>query len=283
MLRLRRFELTDLDFALRQTDREGWAASRERFATHLEHDPEGCLIAEVDSRRAGMVSTTGFGTSGWIGNLIVDPKYRSRGVGRALMERGLELLHRRGVQTVRLDADPPGIPLYRSLGFVDEFESLRFVRRPSALLSDLARDDVEVMTSENLTSVCTLDRAVLGEDRSRFLHLSRDTCERAWIRRSERDTVDGYLMTFATDRGLWIGPCVASSGDDAAALVASALASAAGRPALIGVPSPNTGAIRTLVDLGFTPTPSSLRMRLGSSPDRCDPSRLVAIASGAVG
>lgn len=283
MLRLRRFEPADLDFALRQTDREGWAASRERFATHLEHDPDGCLIAEVDSRRVGMVSTTGFGTSGWIGNLIVDPKYRSRGVGRALMERGLELLHRRGVQTVRLEADPPGIPLYRSLGFVDEFESRRFARRASAIPPDLARGNVEAMTVKDLPSVCTLDRAVFGADRSRILHLFHRTCESAWVRRSERDRVDGFLMTSATDRGLWIGPCVASSGDEAAALVVAALASAAGRPALIGVPSPNTGAIRTLVDLGFTPTPSSLRMRLGSNTHCGDPSRIVAIASGAVG
>ena len=126
---IREFEPDDVDFALRQKRREGWAVNRERFEAYLAHDPNGCFLAIDGDEPVGMVTTTCFGASAWIGNLIVEPGIRGRGVGRALMEHGLDYLRGRGASTVRLEGDPPGIPLYRKLGFVDEFESCRFSSR----------------------------------------------------------------------------------------------------------------------------------------------------------
>ena len=45
----------DIPWALAQTDREGWDASREAFLVHLRHDPDGCFLAEANGRRIGMV------------------------------------------------------------------------------------------------------------------------------------------------------------------------------------------------------------------------------------
>jgi ribosomal protein S18 acetylase RimI-like enzyme len=114
MTEIRRFEPDDLDFADSQKSREGWAASRDQFELYLEHDPDGCFVAMAGDQPVGMLMTTCFGPSGWIGNLIVEPDHRGRGIGRALMEHGLDRLRGRGATTVRLEGDPPGIPLYRS-------------------------------------------------------------------------------------------------------------------------------------------------------------------------
>lgn len=279
---VRIFERSDVDFALRQKTREGWAVNRERFEVYLEHDPNGCFVAMEGDQPVGMVTTTCFGPSGWIGNLIVEPAYRSRGIGRTLMERGLERLRTEGITTVRLEADPQGIPLYRTLGFTDEFESCRFRLAESAATAARPEPEVETMSAGDLEEVAALDAEISGADRRRFLELVLSCAELAVVRRRDARVV-GSLMAMPTDRGFRIGPCVARGTEDARCLIDTAIAAAAGRPVLVGVPAPNTEALDMLVEMGFEARPSSLRMRLGPAIAMGDPSRAFAISSGATG
>jgi GNAT superfamily N-acetyltransferase len=281
MTTLRPFEPGDVDFALRQKAREGWAVSREQFVLYLEHDPDGCFVATEGGRPVGMVTTTWFGPSGWIGNLIVEPPFRGRGIGRALMEHGLDHLRKRGAKTVRLEADPPGIPLYRKLGFVDEVESCRYVLPAARAPGTLEDEAAEPMGPGDLDEVAALDGAIVGEDRGRFLELKRRAARLAVVRRRDGRVV-ASLMASPSDRGLRLAPCVALDAADARALIESAVATAAGQPVLAGLPAVNTAGIELLAAMGFEPRPSSFRMRLGP-PLRADPARIYGIASGAVG
>jgi GNAT superfamily N-acetyltransferase len=74
-----------------------------------------------------MATTAAFTMSGWVGNVIVTPEHRGRGIGRRLVEACLERLDSLGLDRVLLDGDPPGVLLYRSLGFVAEHDSCRAV------------------------------------------------------------------------------------------------------------------------------------------------------------
>ncbi len=279
---IRRFEPEDLDFALRQTSREGWAASREQFEVYLEHDPDGCFVALAGDQPVGMVTTTCFGPSGWIGNLIVEPGCRGGGIGRALMEHGLDRLRGRGTTTVRLDGDPPGIPLYRKLGFVDEYESCRFTLSGSRERPTPDDSAAEAMSTGDLDEVAALDAAIVGADRRRFLELKMSCAELAVVRRRNGRIV-ASLLASPTDRGFRIGPCVALDHTDARCLIAAAISAASGRPVLVGLPALNTEALDMLAEMGFEKGPSCSRMRLGPPIAAGDPSRVFAISSGAVG
>lgn len=279
---IRRFEPTDVDFALEQKSREGWVVSREQFTLYLEHDPDGCFVAVDGKRPVGMVTTACFGASGWIGNLIVEPDFRGRGIGRALMEHGIEHLRARETATVHLEGDPPGIPLYRKLGFEDEFESCRFRLDPSKTSAPPGNPTVEEMISDDIDDVAALDAAITGADRRRFLELKISHAELALVRR-RGGTVVASLLASSTDRGLRIGPCVADSCHDARHLMTAAISAAAGRPVLIGLPAVNADALEMLAEMGFEKGASSLRMRLGPPLPAGDPTRVFAIASGAVG
>lgn len=282
MTEIRRFERGDVDFALRQKTREGWAVNRPRFEVYLEHDPDGCFVATEDDRPVGMVTTTCFGESAWIGNLIVEPAFRSRGIGRALMEHGLDRLRVLGSTTVRLEGDPAGIPLYRKLGFIDEFESCRSTLARSSAAPARDGTAAETMGTRDLDEVAALDAEISGADRRRFLELVLGCAELAVVRRRTGSIV-ASLMAVPTDRGFRIGPCVALDCADARLLIEAAVSAAAGRPVLIGVPAPNTEAIDMLAELEFEERPSSLRMRLGPPVAAGDPTRVFAIASGATG
>jgi GNAT superfamily N-acetyltransferase len=282
MIKIRSFEPDDLDFALRQKSREGWVVSRDQFKLYLEHDPDGCFVAMAGDRSVGMVTTTRFGPSGWIGNLIVEPDCRSRGIGRALMEHGLGHLRGRGSSTVRLEGDAPGIPLYRSLGFVDEFESCRFTLPMSGDRTTLDDTEAEAMLIGDLDEVAALDAKIVGPNRRRFLELKLSAAGLAVVRRWN-GVIVASLLASPTNRGLRIGPCSAFEAADARILIGAAISSASEHPVLIGMPALNTEALDMLAEMGFEKGTSSLRMRLGPQIDAGDPTRVFAIASGAVG
>lgn len=296
----------DLGFAAELTAGEGWASGRRDFELYLEHDPDGSFTAWEGGRRLGMVTTTVYPASGWIANLIVVPEHRSRGLGRALMQHGLRRLEAAGIRTLRLDGDPPGIPLYRSLGFVDEWESLRFrsaggrFDRPPRVRElqpdDLAALDhtgfagglqrppqVRELKHDDLVAAAAFDRAAFGDDRARMLRLFLDRAEQA-IAVKVGGELAGYAMVFRTDRGLRLGPCVAADARAAEELLRAALAAvAAGEEITLGVPGPNTAAREILRRLGFEPTAPSLRMVRGPAAADGRPDRIFAIANGAVG
>ena len=279
---IRRFEHDDLDFADRQKEREGWAASREQFKLYLEHDRNGCFVAMADDQPVGMVTTTSFGPSAWIGNLIVEPDFRSRGIGRALMEHAIDQLRERGATTVRLEGDPPGIPLYRKLGFVDEFESCRLNLPESKERPTMNDPTAEPMTTDDLDEVAALDTEIVGPNRRRFLELKFFAAELALVQRRNARIV-ASLLASPTNRGFRISPGVALEPEDARCLITAAISAASGRPVLIGLPALNTDALDMLAEMGFEKGASSLRMRLGPAIDAGDPTRVFAIASGAAG
>lgn len=282
MTAIRRFEPGDVAFALRQKAREGWAVSRDQFVLYPAHDPDGCFVAMVGDQPVGMVTTTCFVRSGWIGNLIVEPPFRGRGIGRALMEHGLDRLRRRGAETVRLEADPPGIPLYRKLGFVDEYESCRYVLPDAGAASAFEDPVFETMGPGDVDEVAALDAAIVGEDRRRFLELKMRAAELAVVRRRDGKVV-ASLLASPSDRGFRVAPCIALEAAAARSLIATAVVTAGAGPVLVGLPARNTEGLEMLAQMGFEQRPSSYRMRLGPPLGAGDPTRIFGIASGAVG
>jgi hypothetical protein len=91
------------------------------------------------------------------------------------------------------------------------------------------------------------------------------------------------LLAAPTNRGFRISPCVARDLPDARGLIAAAVAAAAGRPVLIGLPVTNSEGLELLAEMGFERGASSFRMRLGPPIHAGDPTRVFAIASGAAG
>lgn len=276
---VRPFTAIDVDFAVAQSSREGWTTSRGWFEVLLAHDPGGCFVVEADGWPAGMVTTTCFEQTAWIGYLIVSPDQRRCGLGTCLMTRALDHVAAAGIATVRLDADPPGMNIYRRLGFVGEYESLRFyLDAPRACPPTSAVP----LTVERLDAAARLDRTAFGDDRARLLRLLLPHAEAGFVVEREGHLA-GYVFVIPTTAGVHVGPCVAVDPDVAMELWGAALRAARGRSVTAGIPAPNRTASDVLRSLGFRPKPSSVRMVRGPVA----PSGMVgctfAIGSGAFG
>ncbi|RFA09984.1 mycothiol synthase [Subtercola boreus] len=118
-------KLTETDLAARRA--EPWFVADDFL---LARDAEGTMVGynwlkveepEQDGTRIGEIYVIG-----------VDSAHAGRGLGRALMERGLARLAARGCTVAALyveEGNGPAVPLYRSLGFADHTVDVQYARR----------------------------------------------------------------------------------------------------------------------------------------------------------
>lgn len=278
-IEVRRFLAKDIEFGLTQTEREGWDDTAESFEVCLAHDPQGCFIAESDGERVGIVTTTSYRYTAWIGSLIVPPEVRRRGVGARLMKHALAHLENRGVAAIRLEADPPGVALYRKLGFIDEIESLRFRLRHTILSG---QGGATALTSSELPAVIAFDTERFGDDRGRLLEILFDRARAAYCVPGG-DNIEGYAFVTTSLFGARIGPWVATSPAHAEALLTSILSDIRDSLIFIGIPRVNQAGVELLASRGFRPRPSCLRMVLARQPSTGVSGSIYAIANGAMG
>lgn len=120
---LRPFTDADIPAGLGLCRAAGWNQLDRDWRVFLDHHPEGCVAAEAQGGVIGSVTTIRYQDVAWISMLLVDPDWRGRGVGRALLERALDVLL--DAECVKLDATPDGRRLYVQYGFQDEMRLWR--------------------------------------------------------------------------------------------------------------------------------------------------------------
>lgn len=155
-----------------------------------------------------------------IGMVITSPRLQTHGGGRWIMER---ILAECGTRRLLLNSTRAAYPLYVSLGFEPQgtvYQCQGFVPEGFEPDPSLTRE-VEPLPLGDLAEITALDAAAFGAPRPKLLTLFAQTAEASAIRR------DGQLVGFAMrrpfGRGHVIGPLVATSDEDARALVAELL------------------------------------------------------------
>jgi predicted N-acetyltransferase YhbS len=165
-LTIRPMALSDLNFAMECIKNVGWIGEvRTDFEIYYEHDPQGCLIAEVNGSAGGICIATSYGDAGFIGDLIVLPDLRGKGIGARLLNRGVEYLQHMGAKTVYLEGGVKATPLYERNGFRKIERTIMF----TGTLEKKEHSFVRTMHPDDLPDVLNLDRRAFGADRSFFL------------------------------------------------------------------------------------------------------------------
>jgi len=258
----------DQKFFLGLIETVGWGLTEADYRRMLAFSPGGMFKAAVGGVDVGVVVTVEYGDVAWIGNLVVAPGARGRGVGEALMRRGMDHLLGCGVRSIRLDAVQKAIPLYRRLGFREEYWSLRYTGRASR--GPVA--SVEPMRGGDLDAVEELDHAFFRGRRGRLLRWVYDAfpglCFASW----EGGTLTGYIMAKDGSDSVKVGPWICRPGYEGAAeaLLRSLMNTRVGEDVWVGCPEGNGSSVAVLERNGFTSLPSSLRMCYGDCGVRED-------------
>ena len=251
----------DLEAAFGLSTTAGWNQRREDWQMLMSIAPRGCFCAVVDGRVAGTAIGIDYREFGWIAMMLVDPRYRSHGLGARLLEASMDALPP-GLP-IRLDATPLGRPLYQKYGFEDETMLTRHVaeaaRRGRADVSVLRR--ARALGNLDMGQIAKADRRVFGGDRQAVLQWSLDLGP-GYAHVVQADA-PGYCFGRRGRLFDQIGPVVAQCDEHAQALLAAALASAAGRDVAVDAFDRHAAFTGWLGSLGFAPQRPLFRMRRG--------------------
>jgi len=262
---IRQMTEDDESFFLELISLTGWGNTADDLGRMLHYEPLGCFVTVLDGADAGIVASTDYGEVGWIGNLMVLPERRGRGIGAALMRRAMCHLLDSGVHSIRLDAVEKAIPLYERLGFRTEFGSLRFTGtgKPTQVKG------TEEMKASDMGEVVELDTRFFGASRERMLgRVQGDFPGLCYVARAASRIV-GFIMSKPSDVSVRIGPWICEPGrpDLAESLLRRLMGEVRGENLWIGVPEENQASVKILKENGFESLPTSLRMCYG----RCEP------------
>jgi GNAT superfamily N-acetyltransferase len=270
----------DIPAGMRLKEIAGWnqtAADWERF---LEASPQGCSVAEHEGRVCGTATTISFENRfAWIGMILVDPEYRSQGIGTKLLERAIEYLDDLRITTIKLDATPQGKPLYEKLGFVPEYEIERWTlrRSPSEMAKQSGLGSREPLSQELLESVFEADKESFGADRSfllKSLHADAPEFTKGiWNARAIEGYAFGRRGSFADHLGPWNARNITAAGS----LLETFLAQSSREVVVVDSLKSNAAARELLVSFGFSYSRPLTRMYRGRNDHPGRPEFLCAI------
>lgn len=94
--------------------------SKKGIENFLKRNPDTCFIAESNGKTVGSILVGNDGRRGYIYHTAVHPDYRSRGIGKSLVENALNELDKIGINKVALvvfNKNENGNSFWEKLGF----------------------------------------------------------------------------------------------------------------------------------------------------------------------
>ncbi len=264
-MHISQFLYEDIVAFMSLADAEGWICENWEFEFLLRTFARGCLAAKEGNVPVGFITSIKYGTSGWIGNLVVHRELRGKGIGSALLKKALASLAEAGTRTVWLTASTDGKPVYKRLGFVEIDEIKRWcgmVKSKGESIGD----------APSLSDVIAIDTAGWGDTRQSII-------EEVARRGTTLGLTGGFLVKQPCGDDFQFGPWGAKDRQTASWIFSAVLARVApGARIFLDVPVGNVDAAAILHSAGFAIRGSSMLMFLGERP-AYDPARIYALAS----
>lgn len=280
VLTIRTMQSSDIPAGLALCRRAGWNQVEADWRRLLCLEPEGMVVAEAEGRVCGTASVTAYGTtSAWIGMLLVDPDFRRRGIGSALMTRCIRTLQGRGVESIKLDATDAGRPVYLKLGFRDERPIHRYSVSRSANL--LAGASLRPIAETDWAAIAATDGRAFGADRLRLLRLLAADGPSVVVEEGGR--LGGYGFARDGHEARFLGPIVATDAAVAEHLATDLLATMPAGNVYWDL-LPDNRAARNLAErLGFSAARRLTRMVLGETMNSGEVCRVYGAAGFELG
>ncbi len=276
MTSIRPMRPDDIDAGLELCRLAGWNQKVEDWRRMLALAPDGVFVDEQDGRVVATGSAISYDTRiGWIGMVLVHPEYRRRGIASAIMNRCIDALRGRGIQSIKLDATDQGRPVYAKLGFRDERPIVRYVGVPHrrAASPSAARP----VADADWPQIARLDEQAFGADRIALLkHLA---AEGPAIVLSEGDRLRACGFLRPGHHAAQLGPLVAEDEASAQAVAEALLAAHAPQQLYWDVLPDNAHAAGLAESFGLTVGRRLTRMVLGDV-NHCGRIELVHAAAG---
>jgi len=256
----------DIPAAMRLKDDEDWNQTQRDWELIVNNSHNFCLVADFNGSVVGTAAAVNYSNIvSWISMILVDKKFRGRGIGKKLLAGLMEKLT--SCKSVKLDATPAGMTVYEKIGFIAEYRIFRMTN-PSIGFRFPERSDFLPLRvgKKDIIEIAKLDQKVFGANRTILIEaLIRDYPGQAWILRKD-NLITGYVLGRAGTKYNQIGPVGTSTVQDAEILIKNALESNVNRPVVVDIPENSVELIDWLHSIGFTTQRPFMRMYYKKNP-----------------
>ncbi|WP_372801016.1 GNAT family N-acetyltransferase [Paracoccus seriniphilus] len=254
----------------------GWMHRAEDWAVTLELG-EGIFLTDEIGRPVG--SAMWFPMSdelAMLGMVITTPRLQERGAGRWMME---QILSRTGGRDLALNATRAAFRLYLALDFQPGPKVWQHMGIVSAVPEDSGR--TRQMRAEDRAAIHALDSRAYGTDRRKALELFLDQSVGTVL--EEDGQITGYALCRRFGRGHVVGPIIAATPQDAAALAAPHIAAHHGQFLRIDTRDTDGPFFQMLTAHGLASRDSVTSMTRGRAREVDLQAHVFALANQAVG
>ena len=282
-LRIRLIQKTDFVFADSLRALAGWNQTKDDWMRFLNHQPDGCFIAEWDGQPVGTATTTIYEDKvAWIGMVLVHPDARRRGIGRALLEHCIAFLKPR-VACIKLDATPLGKTLYDTLGFKDEWTLQRWQTDAVTMPAEQQLFRVQRWCDFENDLPSSLDLAAFGVNRWPMIQRLVRQVPFSFTHQTVKRRVIAFGVTRKGCHAHYLGPIVGESFAAVGPLIKTLAYMMPNVRIFWDIPDANTCAVELAQRLGFQPQRPLIRMFLGENKWPGDPQRIFGLAGPEIG
>ncbi|MEM2105084.1 MAG: GNAT family N-acetyltransferase [Candidatus Bathyarchaeia archaeon] len=263
MFSVRKMSSEDIEFAVRITDTMNWNQTEQDFAFMMQLEPEGCFTLMCNSEKIGITTTICYGKIGWIGNVVVDEKYRRKGAGSTLIEHAINYLKSKGAETIGLYSYKEKAHFYAKLGFKRDLQFA--VLNGKASPPNFEAANVKEAGKAELQKIIEFDSIHFGASRGKLLEKIVDEKDSLCYYCDENGEILGYAMAKVYGHYAEIGPlvCRREKGDIAKNLLGTMLKKVEGAEVSICLPKNEKAIANMLLDCGFKESFTVVRMFFG--------------------
>ncbi len=266
-LHFQKLDLNGLKTIMNWANQEGWNPGPYDADIFWVTDPDGFY----GYYQNGDLIAGGFIVSyneefGFMGGFIVNPQYRSLGIGRKLWYQRRDMLLSRLNEGASIGMD--GIlamqPFYEKGGFEIAFRDERYQKIGEKFEIDT---NISTINDEDIESILTYDKQCFGFSRPQFLIPWLKQPKGKTFKYVENGKLTGYAFVRKANTGYKICPLFADNYTIAEELYKACLNSVAGESLFIDVPMINQAAIDLIKSYNTTNVFECARMYYGKAPD----------------
>ena len=222
----------DVPDALRLSTEAGWNQTAADWSRLLDLAPGACFAGRLAGHLVATATVVGYGSTNWIGMVIVERACRGRGFGTELLRRALEHGLGQGGVAVGLDATDLGRPVYLGQGFVDCAPIDRWLGQLTPG-GPPGSPEVETLIGRVPDDALVFDQSAAGLDRGALLrHLGQEPDVSVLVAR-DQDLPVGLAFLRPGREHHHLGPVIAESGGVLQALLHAAAGRLAGQTVLV--------------------------------------------------
>lgn len=249
---IRKLQSQDIPDAMELVLAEGWNQTELDWQILMGSPQNVCLVAEVGNKFAGTATAINFNNKvAWVGMVLVNKVFRGRGISQVMLSTLFK--HLESCESIKLDATPAGQPVYKKLGFEEEYPIDRMTCLSFGQTFSFSSHSIPQKIQKNdIPAIIELDEYAFGANRSQLIEaLIRNSPEKCFLLKNDNLTT-GFVLGRTGNRFHHIGPLIASSTFQALQLMQHTLKGLHGKAIVIDVPADKNEFVNWLTSLGFS-------------------------------